>query len=97
LVLDDNIKKLDVIKFISLTEYNYRSIVFGVTNCKETRNYKLQHILYFEIAMGLDNENPTLFEKSEERTVSEKDLDDNEAEEFDSREIFGKLVSAIIK
>jgi len=46
--------------------------------------------------MGLDNENPTLFEKSEERKVSEKDLDDNEAEEFDSREIFGKLVLAVI-
>lgn len=46
--------------------------------------------------MGLDNENPTLFDKSEEREVSEKDLDDNEAEEFDSREIFGKLILAII-
>lgn len=42
--------------------------------------------------MGLDNENPTLFEKSEERKVSEKDLDDNEAEEFDSREIFGEVL-----
>jgi hypothetical protein len=42
--------------------------------------------------MGLDNENPTLFEKSEERIISEKDLDDNEAEEFDSREIFGKTL-----
>lgn len=41
--------------------------------------------------MGLDNENPTLFEKSEERKVSEKELDDYEVEEFDSREIFGKL------
>lgn len=41
--------------------------------------------------MGLDNENPTLFEKSEERKVSEKELDDNEVEEFDSREVFGKL------
>lgn len=39
--------------------------------------------------MGLDNENPTLFNKSDERPVSEKDLDDNETEEFDSREIFG--------
>lgn len=39
--------------------------------------------------MGLDNENPTLFNKSEERNISEKDWDDNEAEEFDSREIFG--------
>jgi len=38
-----------------------------------------------------DNENPTLFEKSEDRKPSEKDLDDNETEEFDSREIFGKL------
>jgi len=38
--------------------------------------------------MGLDNENPTLFEKSEERQFNEKDLDDNETEEFDSREIF---------
>jgi len=46
--------------------------------------------------MGLDNENPTLFDKSEERKVSEKDLDDNEAEEFDSREIFGKLILVII-
>jgi len=46
--------------------------------------------------MGLDNENPTLFDKSEERKVSEKELDDNEAEEFDSREIFGKLILAII-
>lgn len=45
--------------------------------------------------MGLDNENPTLFEKSEERKVSEKELDDNEAEEFDSREIFGKLISVL--
>lgn len=43
------------------------------------------------IEMGLDNENPTLFEKSEERKVNEKDYDDNETEEFDSREIFGKL------
>jgi len=41
--------------------------------------------------MGLDNENPTLFDKTEERKISEKELDDNEAEEFDSREIFGKL------
>lgn len=41
--------------------------------------------------MGLDNENPTLFEKKEERKLNEKDLDDNETEEFDSREIFGKL------
>lgn len=41
--------------------------------------------------MGLDNENPTLFEKSEERKVSQTELDDNEVDEFDSREIFGKL------
>lgn len=41
--------------------------------------------------MGLDNENPTLFQKSEERKVSQKELDDNEVEEFDSREIFGKF------
>lgn len=47
--------------------------------------------------MGLDNENPTLFDKSEERKVSAKDLDDNEAEEFDSREIFGKLFLFDIK
>lgn len=39
--------------------------------------------------MGLDNENPTLFSKSDERAVSEKDLDDDETEEFDPREIFG--------
>lgn len=38
-----------------------------------------------------DNENPTLFEKSEDRKSSENDWDDNEAEEFDSREIFGNL------
>lgn len=40
--------------------------------------------------MGLDNENPTLFDKSEERKLSEKDYDDDETDEFDSREIFGK-------
>lgn len=46
--------------------------------------------------MGLDNENPTLFDKSEERKVSEKDLDDNETEEFDSREIFGTYLITIL-
>jgi len=39
-----------------------------------------------------DNENPILFEKSQDRKLTEKDLDDNETEEFDSREIFGKLL-----
>lgn len=41
--------------------------------------------------MGLDNENPTLFEKTEERQVGEKDWDDNVEDEFDSREVFGKV------
>lgn len=45
--------------------------------------------------MGLDNENPTLFDKREERNICEKDWDDNEAEEFDSREIFGILFKQI--
>lgn len=54
--------------------------------------FDFQRLLFNSyIKMGLDNENPTLFNKSEEREVNEKDLDDNESEEFDSREIFGNF------
>lgn len=47
--------------------------------------------LELKVKMVLDNANPTLFEKKEDREVGEKDLDDYYCDEFDSREIFGNL------
>lgn len=40
--------------------------------------------------MELENINPNIFKKSDERPVTQSELDENEIDEIDSREIFGK-------
>lgn len=40
--------------------------------------------------MELENLNPSVFKKSDERTTSYLDEDDDVADPFDTREIFGK-------
>jgi len=42
--------------------------------------------------MALDNANPVVFERSKERDVRPEDEDDDIADKFDSREVFGKLL-----
>lgn len=43
----------------------------------------------------LENINPTLYGKCEERPVTQEETDDNVVDEFDSREIFGKIFYSI--
>lgn len=38
----------------------------------------------------LENQNPTLYVKTNERPVTESEYDDSVVDQFDQREIFGK-------
>lgn len=39
----------------------------------------------------LENINPNIYEKTAERIVTENELDDLVVDEFDAREVFGKI------
>lgn len=39
----------------------------------------------------LDNINPSIYEKSDDRTITLDERNDNVVDEFDQREIFGKF------
>ena len=45
-------------------------------------------------AMELENVNPTLYEKVCERATSANEMDDNEFDPIDSREVFGRFATA---
>lgn len=42
--------------------------------------------------MELENINPSVFKKSEERRVTKQELDNDVKDEIDSREVFGKIL-----
>lgn len=41
--------------------------------------------------MELENINPSVYKRSNERPITEDDLDENQVDPIDSREVFGKL------
>ena len=47
--------------------------------------------------MELENINPNVFKKSDERSVSETELDESVRDPIDSREVFGKICVAYEK
>lgn len=42
--------------------------------------------------MELENINPSVFKKSEERRVTKQELDNDVKDEIDSREVFGEIL-----
>lgn len=45
----------------------------------------------------LENQNPTLYVKTNERPVTESDYDDSVVDQFDQREIFGMYRPSVSK
>ncbi len=41
--------------------------------------------------MALENANPTIYQKSNKRTITEEEKDDSVVDEIDDREVFGIL------